>query len=118
MTDWFSNADYKIRDMWFHVPLLAAWAKKNLTITELPITELQARLETSDRLFVEVDEQEEWAQRCEQVSLDYPILVFEDGDKLDLIDGNHRTWKAWRLGLTTISAYVFKKMPDECDGRT
>ena len=50
-------------------------------------------------------------KRAAEVSLDYPVIMDEDGF---IMDGWHRIAKALFLGLSTIKAVRFDKTPD-CD---
>ena len=40
-------------------------------------------------------------------NLSFPILVLERPDgKWEIIDGNHRVWKAWKSGMNAINSYL------------
>ena len=48
-------------------------------------------------------------KRCEEADLNYPILIFPDNK---IADGVHRLVKAKLLGMDTIPAILFNKLPE------
>ena len=57
--------------------------------------------------FDEEFESKEFIDRANKSSLEYPIMVLKTSDGfLDVIDGNHRLWKAKQRGHRLISAYI------------
>jgi hypothetical protein len=115
----FAESTYKINDEVYEVPQLAAWAEASLPISELSLAEIQHRYIWANNLFVEADE--EWTDRSMNAQLDFPILMLQYSSReWEIIDGNHRTWKAWKNGLKTINAYVIHSdlipSPNEIQG--
>lgn len=55
----------------------------------------------------------EHAKRIDAALLEYPVILSAAGS---VMDGMHRICKAWKLGMTTISAVQFLQdpEPDEC----
>lgn len=106
--NWFEESNYKINGQMYSVPKLAQWASKNLKLTQLPVAEIQKKYVWADKLFVDVADDEEWAVRSMKANLSFPILMlrYQNGD-MELIDGNHRTWKAWRTKVPALPAYIF-----------
>ena len=105
---WFQQSLYKINDQVYNVPKLAEWAKKNLQVTQLSISDIQRRYIWADKLFIDNDDpQDDWASRSMKTDLSWPILMLQYPDgKWEIIDGNHRTWKAWKIGEKSISGYI------------
>lgn len=115
---WFQGALYKINNQEYSVPKLAEWAKRNLKITNIPVSEIQKRYVWAKDLFIDVEEGEEWANRSMNTSLEYPILMLEyPNGKWEIIDGNHRTWKAWKTQQKSIQGYIIRseQIPDAKD---
>jgi hypothetical protein len=111
--DYFQQSDYQINGQIYSVPKLAEWAKKNLRPTQLAISEIQRRVTldgkpVADKLFVDPDDpNDEWASRSMGTELNFPILMLQYPDgKWEIIDGNHRTWKAWKSNMKTINGYL------------
>ena len=106
-TDFFNQSTYEINGQVYSVPRLAQWAKANLRVSSLPISEIQRRYKWAAKLFVDADE--EWSSRSMNTELSFPILMLEEPDGTwEIIDGNHRTWKAWKSGAKAINAYVIR----------
>lgn len=105
---WFEESGYKINGQMYSVPKLAQYASKNLKLTQLPVDEIKRKYVWAENLFVDVGDEEEWAVRSMKADLKFPVLMlrYQDGS-MELIDGNHRTWKAWRTGVPAIPAYIF-----------
>lgn len=105
--DFFNQSSYKINGQVYSVPQLAQWAKSNLQVSKLPVSEIQRRYIWADKLFIDVDDSDEWATRSMGTALNFPILMlaYPDG-KWEIIDGNHRTWKAWKSGMKTVDGYL------------
>jgi hypothetical protein len=104
----FDQSLYTINGKNYKVSELADYAKKNLRPVALKISDIQSKYIDSKNLFIDVEEGSEWYKRCESANLSFPILVLERPDsKWEIIDGNHRVWKAWKLeGMQTINAYM------------
>lgn len=106
--DWFSGATYRIDGKTYSVKQLAGWAKENLVPVNLAMAQIQNKYINANDLFV--DAEGEWTQRSMKTDLSYPILVLElDDGRFDIIDGNHRVWKAWKNGVKAVKAYLIKK---------
>lgn len=104
--DWFSGASYETDGKTHNVPELARWAQKNLTPTDLPVAQIRNKYKHANNLFV--DDEGEWSRRSMRADLSHPILVLATEPKWDIIDGNHRVWKAWKQGLPSVKAYVMR----------
>jgi hypothetical protein len=105
-TDWFQQSTYKINGQIYSVPKLAEWAKKNLPVRDLPIKEIEQRYIWASQLF-DSDAPDDWSVRSLNTELNFPILMLEYPDgKWEIVDGNHRTWKAWKTQQESIKAYV------------
>jgi hypothetical protein len=103
----FPKSLYTINGRNHSVPEIAAWAKNNLKPVALKISDIQKKYEDAKGLFV--DAEGEWVTRSMNADLSFPILVLEKPDgKWEIIDGNHRVWKAWKNNMTTIDAYLIK----------
>lgn len=108
-TDFFNQSSYKINGKVYSVPQLAEWAKNNLQVTKLPISEIQRRYVDANKLFIDVEDSDEWATRSMTTELSFPILMFEyPNGRWEIIDGNHRTWKAWKSGMKMIDGYIIR----------
>lgn len=106
--DWFNQSTYKVDGHIYSVPKLSEWAAANLNLSQVTIKDIQDRYIWADKLFIEVnDPEDDWEPRSMNADLSYPILILQlpDGN-WEIIDGNHRTWKAWRLGIESIPGYV------------
>jgi hypothetical protein len=104
----FNQSSYVIDGKLYNVPKLASWAAGNLRPTLVAIEEIQRNYVASKDLFVDVEEGEEWFNRSMGSDLSFPILLLKKKDgRFDIIDGNHRVWKAWKTGAKEIQAYVF-----------
>lgn len=103
-TNWFHQADFKIDTKIHSVPELAQWAKDNLHLVRLSISEIKKREIHALQLFQDADS--EWIERSMSADLSFPILMLEHNNgEWEIIDGNHRTWKAWKTG-EPLTAYV------------
>lgn len=106
--DWFNQSTYEIAGQVYSVPKLAEWAKKNLRITKIPVKAIQQKYVWADKLFVDNDDPNgDWASRSMNTQLSFPILMLEyPNGSWEIIDGNHRTWKAWKSGMDHIEGYL------------
>jgi ParB-like chromosome segregation protein Spo0J len=106
--DWFNQSTYKIGNRIYSVPKLSEWAKGTLPLSQITIKDIIDRYIWADKLFIEVnDPEDDWEPRSMNTDLSYPILILQLHDgKWEIIDGNHRTWKAWKLGIESIPGYV------------
>lgn len=105
----FNQSSYVRNDLGisYNVPNLAEWAKKNIKPILMPIEEIQKKYIASKGLFINVEEGEEWHKRSMNADLNFPIILLKQKDgRFDIIDGNHRVWKAWKTGAKNIQAYV------------
>jgi hypothetical protein len=103
----FDQSLYTINGKNYKVSEIAAWAKKNLRLVALKISDIQSKYIDSKNLFIDVEEGSEWYKRSMDSNLSFPILVLENPDgKWEIIDGNHRVWKAWKSGMNTINSYL------------
>jgi len=104
----FDQSLYTINGKNYKVSEIADYAKQNLRPVALNISDIQNKYIDSKNLFIDVEKNSEWRKRCENANLSFPILVLERPDgKWEIIDGNHRVWKAWKLeGMKTINAYM------------
>ncbi len=105
----FAQSLYTINGQNYKVSEIATWAKKNLRPVSLNISDIQKRYENAKGLFV--DAEGDWVTRSNNANLSFPILVFEKDPnnptgEWEIIDGNHRVWKAWKDGMKTINAYL------------
>ena len=104
--EFFQQSLYKIDGKEYSVPKIAGWAKKNLPLQQIPISQIQQKYHAASQLFIDVEEGE-WSTRSMGTDLNYPILILQKQDGTwDIIDGNHRTWKAWKTGMPSINGYV------------
>ena len=105
----FVQSLYTINGHDYKVSEIADWAKKNLRLVTLKISDIQSKYIDSKFLFTDVDENEDWYKRSMDSNLSFPILVLENPDgKWEIIDGNHRVWKAWKTGMNAINSYLVK----------
>jgi len=103
----FNQSSYIIDGRLYNVPKLATWARNNIQPSLIPIEEIQKKYIASKDLFINVEEGEEWHKRSMNADLNFPILLLKQKDgRFDIIDGNHRVWKAWKTGVKNIQAYV------------
>jgi len=103
----FDQSLYTINGKNYKVSELADWAKKNLRPVALNISDIQSKYIDAKGLFIDVEKGEDWYERSMNANLSFPILVLENPDnKWEIIDGNHRVWKAWKTGMQTINAYL------------
>jgi len=106
--NYFQQSYYKINGQSYSVPKLAKWSQDNIKPVSISIDQIQREYISSKDLFIDVKEEEEWFKRSMNANLMFPILLFRQQDgKLDIIDGNHRVWKAWKTGVKEIKAYIF-----------
>ena len=92
------------------VPELIAWAENNVEPRGLSVARLVANNREDDT--GQADEpldSPEFHDRAMASSLEYPIIVINDGGELTVADGLHRLFKARELGDKTISAYVIDR---------
>ena len=102
----FDQSLYTINGKNYKVSEIADWAKKNLRPVALNISDIQRRYIDAKDLFIDVEEGD-WVDRSMNSNLSFPILVLDRPDgKLEIIDGNHRVWKAWKSKMNTINAYL------------
>ena len=102
----FDQSLYTINGKNYKVSELADWAKKNLRPVALKISDIQSKYIDAKDLFIDVEEGD-WADRSMNANLSFPILVLDRPDgKWEIIDGNHRVWKAWKSKMNTINAYL------------
>jgi hypothetical protein len=126
-TNHFKKSEYTINGKNYNVPKLAEWAKKNLEPEQLSIADIQKRYIWADKLFTSADDlrkdqsddglktDPEWITRSMSTELSFPILMLQHPDgKWEIIDGNHRTWKAWNSGMKSIEGYLIipANLPD------
>jgi hypothetical protein len=105
--NYFDQSLYTINGKNYKVSELADWAKKNLRPVALNISDIQSKYIDAKGLFIDVEQGEDWYERSMNANLSFPILVLENPDnKWEIIDGNHRVWKAWKTGMQTINAYL------------
>lgn len=103
----FQISTYKINGQEYSVPDLSKWAAKNLQLTQLPLSDLMNKYIWGNKLFIDVPEEYEWYQRSMEADLKYPILVLRYPNlALEIIDGNHRAWKAWKTKESFLPAYL------------
>jgi hypothetical protein len=107
----FAKSAYTINGKNYNVSELANWAEKNLRPVALNISDIQKRYENAKGLFIDVEQGDDWYKRSMNANLSFPILVFEkdpnnSNGEWEIIDGNHRVWRAWKDGMKTISAYL------------
>lgn len=96
---------WKITSLLWHVK------EQNLEVFDLPLCGINlATTVWSFGDFKIIDFARHW-KRADEVSLDYPIILDEDGF---IMDGWHRVAKSLFLGLATIKAVRFDVTPD-CD---
>lgn len=81
-----------------------------MQLIQFPISEIKKKYDpVGDRLFVDVKEGE-WFTRSMGTDLSYPILMLEEPNgEWDVIDGNHRIWKAWKTGQLSIMGYLIRE---------
>jgi len=92
------------------VPELVAWAKNNTEPRRLLVALLAAdSLDDDNHQADEPLDSREFHDRAMASSLEYPIIVINDGGELTVADGLHRLFKARELGEKTISAYVIDR---------
>lgn len=98
----------------YNVGMLYDYAKAVTDPEEIPLDALQYGFEHTN-----VDEKK-WSDafvtRCQESSLDFPILVVKDKKgKFWIADGNHRYGKAVMQNLEMIDAYVVdeKNLPEK-----
>lgn len=86
----------------YDVPLLTAWCKENLDVSDIPLASLT--MSHSD----EKHGSDEFKAHAQEVSVDeFPIVVVAlDDGRLQIADGNHRAWKAAASGRDTIRGYI------------
>jgi len=102
----FDQSLYTINGKNYKVSEIADWAKKNLRPVALNISDIQRRYIDAKDLFIDVEEGD-WVDISMNSNLSFPILVLDRPDgKLEIIDGNHRVWKAWKSKMNTINAYL------------
>ena len=102
----FDQSFYTINGQNYKVSQIADWAKKNLQPVALKISDFQSKYIDAKDLFIDVEEGD-WVDRSMNSNLSFPILVLDRPDgKWEIIDGNHRLWKAWKSGMKTINAYL------------
>ena len=92
------------------VPELITWAEDNIQPRRLPVARLAA--DNIDDDIGQADEpldSPEFHDRAMASSLEYPIIVINDGGELTGADGLHRLFKARELGEKTISAYIIDR---------
>ena len=92
------------------VPELITWAEDNIQPRRLPVARLAA--DNIDDDIGQADEpldSPEFHDRAMASSLEYPIIVINDGGELTVADGLHRLFKARELGEKTISAYIIDR---------
>jgi len=92
------------------VPELVAWAENNTEPRRLLVALLAAdSLDDDNHQADEPLDSREFHDRAMASSLEYPIIVINDGGELTVADGLHRLFKARELGEKTISAYVIDR---------
>lgn len=92
------------------VPELITWAEDNIQPRRLPVARLAADNISDD--IGQADEpldSPEFHDRAMESSLEFPIIVINDGGELTVADGLHRLFKARELGEKTISAYIIDR---------
>jgi hypothetical protein len=114
-TNWFQQSKYEINGQSYSVPQLAEWAKRNVPVKPVLISDIQRKYIGAKHLFVDDDQPNgSWTIRSMQSNLAFPILLLEVSNGMwEMIDGNHRLWKAWKTGLKSINAYIISpnKLP-------
>jgi hypothetical protein len=117
-TNWFGTSDYRPsrfpEDKVYNISKLAAWAKDKITPTKLSIADIEARYMWAEGLFTK-NVPKEWLDRSMSTDLSFPIIMLQYPDgKWEIIDGNHRAWKAWNEKEDSIKGYLIKsdQMPE------
>lgn len=92
------------------VPELIEWAENNteprtLLVRTLAEDSLDDGRQEADEAF----NSKEFHDRAMASSLEFPIIVINDGGELTVADGLHRLFKARELGDKTIRAYVIDR---------
>lgn len=92
------------------VPELIEWAENNVEPRRLLVDRLAAdSLDSGRQDADEPFDSPEFHDRAMESSLEFPIIVINDGGELTVADGLHRLFKARELGEKTISAYVIDR---------
>ena len=99
------NKVWKITSLIHHVK------EQNLEVFDLPLCGINLATTVWENNGLRIKEFAKHWKRADEVSLDYPIILDDDGF---IMDGWHRVAKALFLGLPTIKAVRFDVTPD-CD---
>ena len=92
------------------VPELIEWSENNIKPRKLLVDRLASDSLDKDRHDAdEPFDSPEFHDRAMASSLEFPIIVINDGGELTVADGLHRLFKARELGEKTINAYVIDR---------
>lgn len=97
----------------YNVGALYSYAKAVTEPEEIPLDSLKRGFEKTN--LDETKWSDEFVQRCQEASLDFPILVVQDAKKkLWIADGNHRYGKAVMQNDEMILGYIVmeKDLPE------
>lgn len=113
MNDPFEGQTYSGDDgVEYGVGKLVSYAEDNMSPVRIPMSKLVHNIDPENG--VSADEpigSSAFHKRAMKASLKHPVLLFNDGKKLWVIDGTHRIFKADKLGKTSLAAYVFYEFP-------
>ncbi len=102
----FYGQVYDLHGFGFDVPKLTQWCADHLIVRDIPLSALT--MSRSD----EKHGSEEFKQHVAAVDhKTFPIVTLRRKEgNIQIVDGNHRAWKAADMGENTIQGYI---IPDE-----
>lgn len=99
-----SHGEYKVTD-------IINWAKNNVPLVTFKVDKLAKTSfqKSSEESGDEIPDSPEYIARAMKTDLAYLIIVIRYPDGDFIADGNHRLWKARKLGQKTIKGFLMQE---------